>query len=250
MTTTETIDRVAPTLRPRGSPVMKQTWSELLFLHWRVPAAELRALVPADLEIDTFQGEAWVGLVPFTVSGARLRLMPPLPFVSSFHEVNVRTYVHWQGRDPGVWFFSLDAASRLAVEAARRLYYLPYRYADIELEVEEADGKRRVDFRSRRLADLPPDLEVRYRPGDFPRAAEPGTLPHFLAERYVLYSFHERSLYRARVHHAPYPLQAGVVERLSERLVAQAGIQRPDSEPLAHYASGVDVDIWPLELAE
>lgn len=256
MSTPEGIDRIAPTLRPTGSPIMKQTWSDLLFLHWRVSAKELRPLVPERLEIDTLHGEAWVGLVPFTVSGARPRFVPPLPFVSSFHEVNVRTYVHHQGRDPGVWFFSLDAANRLVVKAAKILYHLPYRYADIDLTVQEhtevptEPKPRRLHFVSRRQADMPPDVDVRYGPGDVPRPAPPGTLEHFLAERYVLYATHERRLFRARVHHVPYPLQPGVVEHLRERLVAAAQIQRPDSEPLAHYAAGVDVDIWPLEEVE
>jgi uncharacterized protein YqjF (DUF2071 family) len=109
---------------------------------------------------------------------------------------------------------------------------------------------RRLHFVSRRQADTPPDVDVRYGPGDFPRPAQPGTLEHFLAERYVLYATHERRLFRARVHHVPYPLQAGVVEHLRESLVAAARIQRPDSPPLAHYAAGVDVDIWPLEEVE
>jgi uncharacterized protein YqjF (DUF2071 family) len=250
----DAIDRVAATRRPPGSPVMKQSWSELLFLHWPVPEADLRPLVPAALDIDTFEGRAWVGVVPFTVSGARVRFMPPLPFVSSFHEVNVRTYVHCHGRDPGVWFFSLDASNALVVEAAKRLYKLPYRSAHIEMGVAEADPattspqRRLVEFTSRRIAGDPPDLDVCYGAGDFPRPATPGTLEHFLVERYILYSSDKDGLYRARVHHAPYPVQAGVVDALRrESLVGAAGIQRPDKEPLAHYASRVDVDIWPLE---
>lgn len=248
------IDRITPTLRPPGFPVMKQTWSELLFLHWQVPEAELRPLVPAGLDIDTFEGRAWVGVVPFTVTGARARFTPPLPFVSNFHEVNVRTYVHHHGRDPGVWFFSLDASKAIVVEAARRLYHLPYLRADIEMKVTEqpatppAPGRRLVEFVSRRVASDPPDLDVRYGAGDFPRPAEPGTLEHFLVERYMLYALARDGLRRARVHHAPYPVQPAVVDRLArESLVAAAGIHRPDSEPLAHYASRVDVDIWPLE---
>lgn len=251
--TPDSIDRISPTLRPPGSPVMKQTWSDLLFLHWRVSAKDLRSLVPAGLEIDTVHGEAWVGLVPFTVTGARPRFVPPIPFVSNFHEVNVRTYVHYQGRDPGVWFFSLDASNRLVVEAARRLYHLPYRYSDIEMTVQEhvdapPDPKpRRITFESRTVADMKPDIDVRYGPGDFPRPAKPGTLEHFLIERYILYAEHEHALYRARVHHQPYPVQAGVVKHLRESLIAGAKIQHSAADPLAHYAAGVDVDVWPLE---
>ena len=253
-TTPQTIDRITATRRPSGSPVMKQTWSHLLFLHWRVPASALRPLVPAGLEVDTFEDHGWIGLVPFTVSGARPCFLPPVPFLSSFHEVNVRTYVHRHGHDPGVWFFSLDASNSIVVEAAKRLYRLPYKYAAIDFRLQPAEetpqpGGRpmRIDFSSRRIEGNPPDLEVRYGAGDFPRAAEPGTLEHFLVERYILYAADGAGLYSARVHHAPYPLQAGVVDGLRESLVAAAGVQRPESEPLAHYASGVDVDIWRLQ---
>jgi uncharacterized protein YqjF (DUF2071 family) len=250
----DTIDRVSATLRPPGFPVMKQTWSELLFLHWRVREADLRPLVPTGLDIDTFEGRAWVGVVPFTVTGARVRFVPPLPFVSSFHEVNVRTYVHHHGRDPGVWFFSLDASKALVAEAARRLYHLPYRHADIDMTITEhaapppSPGRRLVEFVSRREDGNPPDLDVRYGAGDLPRPAATGTLEHFLIERYILYSVSPDGLHRARVHHAPYPVQPGVLDRLArESLVAAAGIQRPDADPLVHYASRVDVEIWPLE---
>lgn len=252
--TPDTIDRISATLRPPGFPVMKQTWSELLFLHWQVAEADLRPLVPTGLDIDTFEGRAWVGLVPFTVTGARPRFVPPLPFVSDFHEVNVRTYVHHHGRDPGVWFFSLDASRALVAEAAKRLYHLPYRHAEIEMSVSErravppAPGRRLIEFVCRRVEGYPPDLDVAYGAGDVPRAAAPGTLDHFLVERYILYAASADGLHRARVHHAPYPLQPGVVERLArESLVAAAGIRRPGTDPLAHYASRVDVEIWPLE---
>ena len=253
--TPETIDRIAPTLRPPGGAVMHQTWSDLLFLHWRLPLAAVRPLVPSRLDVDTFEDHAWVGLIPFTVSGARLRWLPPVPLLSSFHEVNVRTYVHYQGRDPGVWFFSLDASSQVAVEVARRWYKLPYRFAQIGFQVEEAQGPplstpRRIGFVSRRVSGDPPELDVRYGAGDFPRPAAPGTLEHFLVERYILYAQGEDGLYQARVHHAAYPLQAGVVEHLRERLVAAAGLQRPESDPLMHYASGVEVEVFsPRRLA-
>lgn len=253
MSTPDAVDRITATRRPGGSPVMIQTWSHLLFLHWRVPHAALRPLIPAGLEVDTFDGHAWVGLVPFTVSGARPRFLPPLPFVSHFHEVNVRTYVHRHGGEPGVWFFSLDASNSLVVEAARRLYKLPYRYAQIDFEVQEkeeapqAARPLRIGFVSRRVAGNPPDLDVRYGPGDLPRAATPGSLEHFLVERYILYSADSDGLHRARVHHEPYPLQPGVVDHLRESLVASAGLQRPEADPLVHYAAGVDVEIWGLE---
>ena len=109
------IDRVSPTLRPERTAIMHQRWAELGFLHWPVPVAALRDLIPRALTVDTHEGQAYVGVVPFTVTGARPMLMPPLPWVSDFHEVNVRTYVHLDGADPGVWFFSLDASNPVVV---------------------------------------------------------------------------------------------------------------------------------------
>jgi uncharacterized protein len=244
MTTDGGIDRIAPTRRPGGRPIMRQTWSELMFLHWPVPVAALRALVPPALEIDTFEGQAWVGLVPFTITRSRFPPLPPLPLLSGFHEVNVRTYVHHGGREPGVWFFSLDAASRVAVQGARAVYKLPYVYAAIELGREGA-GAERVRYASRRGDGA--GVLLRYGPTGPVRPAEPGTLEHFLAERYLLYAARGPRLYRARVHHAPYPLQEGAATVERETLLAAGGLPRPDAAPLAHYAAGVDVEIWPPE---
>jgi uncharacterized protein len=128
------IDRVGPALRPPGRPAMRMIWADLGFLHWTVPVAVLRPLVPEALEIDTFDGLAFVGLVPFTMRGVRPRSFPALPWLSSFHEVNVRTYVHHLGRDPGVWFLSLDAANPIAVVVARTIWKLPYHFARMALE--------------------------------------------------------------------------------------------------------------------
>src|SRR5579883_3335517 len=128
------IDRIGPTRRPRRWPVMRQNWRQLLFLHWAVPAEHVRPLVPPQLDLDLFEDTAWVSLVAFTITGLRPVGLPPLPGLSSFHETNVRTYVHRGGRDPGVWFFSLDAANRLAVLGARLAFHLPYYHARMLLE--------------------------------------------------------------------------------------------------------------------
>ena len=128
----DNIDRLSPALEPKQTAVLHQNWHHLFFLHWEIPAADLQALIPPRLTIDTYEGKAYVGLVPFTLTGVRATLTPPLPWISAFHEVNVRTYVHLQGRDPGVWFFSLDASSTLAVAAARAMYKLPYFDADMD----------------------------------------------------------------------------------------------------------------------
>ena len=244
MTPADGIDRMAPTRRPAGRAVMKQRWSRLLFLHWPIPAEEVRPLLPRGLALDTYAGQAWVGLVPFVVTGARPVFLPPLPGVSRFVEVNVRTYVHDRGRDPGVWFFSLDASSRVAVYVARALYHLAYRFAKMRADVRGP----RVHFRSRRIAPgpRPGTCAVEYEPRGAAAPARPGTLEHFLLERYVLYAAHGGTLYRGRVHHAPYPMQEATVEGLAEDLIAAAGLVRPPRDPLVHYASSVDVEVFGL----
>ena len=221
-------------------------WRDLTFLHWCVPAAALRALVPPALEIDTFEGEAYVGLVPFTMTRMRPWWAPPLPGISQFHETNVRTYVHRDGRDPGVWFFSLDAASRLAVAAARALWHLPYHHARMTLEKTQT-GVRYVSERLR-PPPVPARCRVTCRPIGEPAPARAGTLEHFLAERYLLYAqTRDGGLRRGAVHHAPYPLQAAEIDDCDETMLAAAGIARPGVPPLAHFASGVDVEIFALE---
>lgn len=243
----DSIDRISPTLEPDQPVLLHQNWHHLLFLHWEVPAAELQALIPSRLTIDRFEGKAYVALVPFTVTGVRATLTPPLPWISSFHEVNVRTYVHFQGRDPGVWFFSLDAASKLAVAAARAMYKLAYFDADISF-----DAGKQVEFVSHRTDSrgmLPANVHVRYAPVEGPVTnAAPGTLDHFLAERYILYAQDDdHQLYRARVHHQPYPLQRAEVPHLEESLVWAAGVRRPDVVQFRHYAREVNVKVYPLE---
>ena len=223
---------------------MHQRWAELGFLHWPVSVAAVRDLVPRALTIDTFEGQAFVGLVPFTVSGARPMLMPPLPWVSDFHEVNVRTYVHRDGAEPGVWFFSLDAANPVVVAAARALFRLPYHHARMEMDVD-AGG---IDFSSERASDPRAACGLRYEPVGTPVPAAVGTLEHFLAERYLLYTESGGRLFQAQVHHEPYPLQPARAELRRETLVAAAQIARPDTPPpLVHFAREVNVEIFGLD---
>ena len=243
--TTDAIDRVAPTRRPPTAAVLRQRWARLGFLHWPLPPEEVRPLLPDGLTLDTWEGRAWVGLVPFVVTGARPVFLPPVPGLSRFDEVNVRTYVHHRGRDPGVWFFSLDASGRVAVAAARRFFKLGYRLARMHAE-EGAEG--RVRFLSRRLrpGPLPAGCALEYGPrGPVARAAA-DTLEHFLLERYVLYAADGGRLFQGRVHHEPYPVQGATVTGLEEDLLAAAGLVRPPAEPLAHYARAVDVEVFPL----
>lgn len=251
MHTHDQIDRISPSLEPDAPVVLHQNWLHLGFLHWEVPYAELQALVPPRLTVDTFEGKAYVGIVPFTLTGVRPTLVPPLPWVSSFHEINVRTYVHVEGRDPGVWFFSLDASSTIAVAAARATYKLPYFEAEVAFK-ESGGAMPVIDFHSRRTdarGPSPASARIRYQPEEGPVGpARPGTLEHFLVERYILYAEDEqRTLHRARVHHAPYPLQKAIVHEIDETLVWAAGVRRPEPIALQHYAKEVNVKVYPLE---
>ena len=228
-------------------PVMYQNWHHLLFLHWEVSPADLQTMLPPGLTVDLHDGKAWVGLIPFTLSGVRPVMMPPLPGVSTFHEVNVRTYVRARNGDPGVWFFSLDASSSIAVEAARLAYKLPYFKATIEFAAK-GEALPLVDFTSHRedpRGAMPAHAHIRYQPVEGPaRAAAPGTIEHFLIERYVLYAQDsEHQLWRARVEHPPYLIQRAEVTELDETLVWASGVRRPDDVPLRHYAREVNVAI-------
>jgi uncharacterized protein YqjF (DUF2071 family) len=229
---------------PAGRWLQGQTWQHLLFAHWPVPAEALRPAVPAELPVDTFDGTAWLGITPFRVTGARPRGTVPVPVLSSFLETNVRTYATVDGR-PGIWFLSLDAESTLAVLGARRSYRLPYFRAHMGAE-REGDGLR---YRTRR-DDPPAALALRYRPAGQVFTAAPGTLEHFLTERYCLYALDARHrLLSADIHHAPWPLQAAEAEIAENTMTAPYGIALPDSPPLLHYARRQDVVIWPLRRA-
>lgn len=224
---------------PEGEWVQAQTWEHLLFAHWRVPEDVLRPHVPEELPLDTFDGSAWLAVTPFHLSGLRVRGLPPVPYLSSFLELNTRTYVSLEGK-PGIYFFSLDAQSALAVEAARRLYRLPYFRAnmsadfgaDVKYSSERAEGTR-VSFRGSYRAT-----------GDAEQPA-PGSLEHFLTERYCLFTMHEGRPHWAEIHHPPWPLQPAEAE-IAENTMPPAGIELRD-EPLLHYSRRQDVVIWALE---
>ena len=223
---------------------MGQTWEDLLFAHWRVDADALRPLVPEALRLQTYDGAAWLGVTPFRITGLRLRGTLPLPRVSKFLELNVRTYVTAGGK-PGIWFFSLDASSQLAVEAARRTYKLPYFRARIS--VARRDGWIEFDSSRADSRSTPRVFSAHYRPAGEEFAAEPGSLEEFLAERYCLYAVDERGrLYRAEIHHAPWPLQPAEA-RIELNTMAPEGIELPDEQPLLHFAGVQDVVIWPLQ---
>ena len=220
---------------------MGQTWDDLLFAHWRVSVEDVRRHVPESLPLDTWDGSAWLGVTPFRLTGLRLRGTPPPPFLGSFLELNVRTYVTRDGKS-GIWFFSLDASSRLAVEGARRGYRLPYFHA--RMRAEREGGAIRYRSERRASGEWPARFEARYDAIGPLFNAKPGTLEHFLAERYCLYTVDAGRTFRAEIHHPPWPLQAAACD-LDENTMPPPGI-RLAGDPLCHYAARQDVVIWPL----
>jgi uncharacterized protein YqjF (DUF2071 family) len=251
MKSAEAIDRITPTLEPDTPVLMRQNWHHLLFLHWEITPEVLQRMLPPELTVDTHDGKAYVGVVPFTMTGVRPVLTPPLPWISNFHEVNVRTYVHRDGRDPGVWFFSLDASSTIAVAAARAMYKLPYFHSQIDF-FQTKDPTPLIDFRAQRddsRGALPANGHFQYAPMDGIKSpAAPGSLEFFLVERYILYTTDEqKNLRRARVHHQPYPLQRAELLECDETLVWACGIQRGEARPLRYYAEEVNVSVYQLE---
>jgi len=221
---------------------MAQTWEHLLFAHWRAPANALRALLPKGLELDLYEGEAWLAVTPFRVTGLRAHGLPPLPIISSFLELNTRTYVT-DGEKPGIWFFSLDASSVLAVLAARYGYKLPYYRAEMH---SERRGKA-VDYDCRRRDSRgqPAAFHARYRPDGDRLDPDPRSLAHFLTERYCLYTVDDGRLKRGEIHHPPWPLQPAAAE-IDENSMPPPGVEPADEDPLLHFSARQDVLIWPL----
>ena len=221
---------------------MRQTWERLLFMHWPVSPAVLRERVPAPLEVETFEGAAWVGVVPFRMAGVRPRSLPAVRGFSTFPELNVRTYVRHRNRR-AVYFFSLDAASRLAVRVARRLFHLPYFDADMAVE-EAGEATRYRSVRTHRGAPAA-RFAARYRPtGPVFRSAL-GTLEHWLTERYALLTTDDRGRpLLGEIHHPSWPLQPAEAEVETNTMAEAAGIRLPDAPPLLHYAERIEMLAW------
>jgi uncharacterized protein len=257
-----------PWAMPAGPWVMTQTWNDLLFAHWRVDAAALRAIVPPAFPLDTFVpegghsrsrgreqaakcecppsgGEAWISVVPFHMTNVGPRFVPSLPWVSAFPELNVRTYVRVADK-PGVYFFSLDAASSAAVAAARSLLRLPYYTADMLVTPGES-----IEYRSRRIVGgARAAFEARYRPIGPPSAPVPGSLAHFLTERYCLYALgHFGRPYRLEIHHPPWPLQTASAEISVNTMTMPIGMELAGA-PLLHFAKRQDVVCWTPEVID
>ena len=260
-------DRLAIRERPNGRPLMHQTWGRLLFMHWRIDEKLLRPMIPAPLEIDTFDGTAWIGVIPFTMWDIRATFLPPIPSASAFHELNVRTYVHYQGV-PGVWFFSLDAAHRLAVCGARAFYHLPYFNAEMSLKqsgdrIDYSSARRDpmsypkffaaeqngfgMDFNAAQVRDLPrAQFKGSWRVDEALTESRPGSLEFFLTERYCLYAYRRGFLSRARIFHDPWPLRSATIDSFQSTMIESLGLPSPKGEPVLNYAEEIDVDIWPV----
>lgn len=224
---------------PRAPWVLFQSWQDLLFAHWSVDPAILRPHVPDPLELDTHGGQAWIGVTPFRIEGFRARGLPSIGPVSSFPELNLRTYVRVNGRG-GIHFFSLDADSSAAVLGARAVFRLPYRKAD--MDVTEQGG--RIQFRSSREENSAA-FRAAYRPVDHAFEARPGTLEHFLTERYALFTvLRDGSVLRADIHHRPWPLQPAEGEVEAGALAAAEGVPLPEGEPLLHFSRRQNTLIW------
>ena len=232
---------------PGGPWVLRMRWHDLLFMHWPMPEETLRPLVPPDLELDTFDGSAWLGVVPFRMTGVRPRFLPAIPWLSAFPELNVRTYATHEDK-PGVYFFSLDAHNPVAVRLARATFGLPYFDAEMSCQ-SSGDEVRYKSVRTHKGASKT-RFAASYRPVGEPYESRPGTLERFLTERYCLYSAGVEgsgSVRRGDIHHKMWPLQPAEIEVEELEMTAQIGVKLPDTDPVLYYARRLDIVAWPPE---
>ncbi len=239
--------RLATRMRPAGNAVMYQQWRDLLFLHWEYSAAAIQATLPDGLFVDTFDGKAYLGVVPFFMKNIRPRFLPAVPGISNFMELNLRTYVHNRAGVPGVWFYSLDANQWLAVKIARHFFHLPYEHARMKSTLTAEGHIRYESIRNGGGTDGSGGVFVYGPDAEIPLAA-PGTLEFFLIERYRLYSQTPDGLMSGTVFHQPYPLRRAILTSWSEQLLGLNGFA-PTGRPPDHVimSRGVDVTIFPLE---
>lgn len=219
---------------------MTQTWHDLLFAHWRIDPSVLRSKVPPAFELDLFDGEAWIGIVPFRMTNVGARGVPALPWVSEFPELNVRTYVRVADR-PGVYFFSLDAGSATAVRAARLLLNLPYHTAAMAVTARSSD----IAYESRRVDNARAELRADYRPVGTVFEPLEGSLEYFLTERYCLYHVTRHGTpYRLEIHHPPWRLHQAEAEIVRNEMAAASGLTLDDAPPVLHFVKRQDMVAW------
>ena len=232
--------RHRPWPMPQAPWIMTQSWHDLLFAHWPMEQGPIRAKVPPELPLDTWDGRAWLGIVPFRMTNVAPRGVRLPAWLSAFPELNVRTYVTLGGK-PGVYFFSLDAASWIAVAGGRLAFGLPYFIADMQVA---RDGAA-VQYRSRRRTSGPAVFEARYAPIEDAAPPAPGSFEYFLTERYCLYTVTgRRRVKRVEIHHAPWPLQRAEAAIRSNTMAAAAGLALPALEPVLHFSRRQDVVAW------
>ncbi len=219
---------------------MLHKWRDLAFLHFSVEPEVIQSTLPSGLTVDTFEGKAWVGLVPFLMTGIRHHKLPCIPGTHTFPETNVRTYVHQDGEKPGVWFFSLDAANSLAVWGARKFYGLPYHRAEMQITKD-----KKILYRSvRRLQEASHRIEIQV--GSPLPDPQPGSLEFFLVERYLLYSHHQGKISTGQVHHVPYPLHSASLLDVSESMIKANGLPERPWEHIC-FSPGVDVEVFGIQ---
>ncbi len=221
---------------PAGPWVLTQYWRNLLFAHWALPPESVQHLLPTGLKVHTFEGQAYVAVVPFAMAAVRPR---GVPFGVDFLELNVRTYVE----PDGVYFWSLEANSPLAVWGARNFFHLPYMHARMSLHQSD----EWIDYQSERThrGERPARFRARYRP--LAQSYQADELATWLTERYCLYTTDRAgAVYRGDIHHVRWPLQLAEAEFFENSMASAAGLQLPDSQPLLHYAREIEVAIWPL----
>lgn len=241
--------RLAEQMRPAQSPVMYQRWKELLFLHWPVEPDIIARDLPDALQVDTYNGHAWIGIVPFQMLAVRPRFLPALPGLSNFPELNLRTYVVDSRGRPGVWFYSLDTPKRLPNWIARTWFHLNYRLARIRVMESETAIRYRSELWSGGEWDAMQTYEWS-RTGEI-FSAKPGSLEFFLAERYRLFAYNRKrkQLLTGCVHHQPYPLQTVELSQYSTRLFQMNGLDEPAEAPASTLASAsVDVQVYRMEV--
>jgi uncharacterized protein len=231
---------------PSGAPqaaspctwIMYQGWRDLLFLSWPVPAPTLQALLPPGLPVDTFDGSGWVSLVPLRMQGLHLRWLPPVPGTATFGELNLRAYVRVRG-EAGVYFFSIDAASRLGSLVAGRAFHLPYHYARVAL----AEEGGRFRFRSERTGSTRANFRAEYWRSGALAPPAPGSLEAFLLERYASFQAAPRGrLYRGRLHHSDWQVGPAGVVLEHNTVCAAAGLPEPEGA-VHHFSPGTDTRV-------
>ena len=244
MSTPTSQQRLAERQRPDSPVVMKQDWSHLLFLHWEIDPAAVQATLPPGLSVDTYDGKAYMGIVPFFMDNVRPSYCPVVPGISWFQELNLRTYVHDEHGQPGVWFYALDCNQWLAVTIARKLFHLPYQHARME-SYQHAGTLNYISLRKgcdeSQIFKYPAELS-------HSKTSEPDTLEFFLLERYRLFSVDKNgTIYSGLVHHKPYQFQEVHITDYSTRLFSLCGFDEPAAAPVSSLiAETVHVNIHPL----